>query len=69
MYAVQHHDELPASLDVLGVPLPVDPFTGKPFSFLLDGQTARLRGGALKGMVKPSRSGPCYEISVKKPGQ
>jgi hypothetical protein len=34
--------KLPEKLDGLGVPLPADPFTGKPFGYALDGTTAKL---------------------------
>ena len=49
-YAAVHDGKLPASLDdVTEVPLPVNPFTGKPFEYRLEGKTAVLEatsGGA-----------------------
>ncbi|HUT95693.1 MAG TPA: hypothetical protein VMY37_39930 [Thermoguttaceae bacterium] len=42
-YAAVHGGKLPASLDdVTEVPLPVNPFTGKPFEYRLEGKTAVL---------------------------
>jgi len=60
-----HHGKLPSALEEVDVPLPVDPFTGKPFSFALDGKMARLCAAAARGMEKPSPAGACYEITIK----
>ncbi|MFO0844263.1 MAG: hypothetical protein U0797_18015 [Gemmataceae bacterium] len=46
LYAAAHDGKLPARLSDCGVPLPADPFTGKPFRYELDGNSAHLRGGA-----------------------
>jgi hypothetical protein len=43
LYAADHEGALPASLEaVTEVPVPVDPATGKPFAYKLDGSTATL---------------------------
>jgi hypothetical protein len=44
LYAAAHAGKLPAQLSDCGVPLPADPFTGKPFRYQVDGATAHLRG-------------------------
>jgi len=47
LYAAEHQGALPAKLTETPVPLPDDPFTGKPFRYELNGTTAHLRGSAL----------------------
>jgi hypothetical protein len=44
LYAAEHKGSLPAKLSDFSVPLPDDPFTGKPFRYELIGGTAQLRG-------------------------
>jgi hypothetical protein len=44
MYAAEHGGALPAKLADIAVPLPVDPFTGKPFGYEVVGGTVHLRG-------------------------
>ncbi|AMV24730.1 hypothetical protein VT84_10065 [Gemmata sp. SH-PL17] len=62
MFAAAHDGKLPNKLDDAGVPLPVDPFTGKPFAYVLEGGVAKLRGSA------PKRDGHAlsYEVIVQK---
>ena len=36
MYAASHASKLPEKLSDAGVPLPADPFTGKPFTYTLN---------------------------------
>jgi hypothetical protein len=55
LHAAAHDRKLPEKLGDVGVPLPSDPFTGKPFDYQLDGPTARLRAGVLR-----------YEITIRK---
>ena len=55
LYAALHDDTLPAKLADVAVPLPVDPFTGKPFRYELVGNTAHLRGTPPVGNGKGSR--------------
>lgn len=55
MFAAAHGGKLPEKLDGIGVPLPADPFTGKPFGYTHDGTTAKL-----------TTTGARYEVSVKK---
>jgi hypothetical protein len=42
--AARNGGKLPASLSDLSVPIPMDPVTGKPFAYKLDGMTALLEG-------------------------
>ena len=44
MFAATHGGALPASLAEVGVPLPVDPLTGKAFAYSADGGAAKLAG-------------------------
>lgn len=44
LYAAGHEGRLPPKLADVPVPLPPDPFTGKPFVYKADGDTAHLRG-------------------------
>jgi hypothetical protein len=44
LYAAAHDGKLPEKLADCPVPLPDDPFTGKPFPYKVEGNTARLQG-------------------------
>ena len=55
LYAAGHEGALPASLSEVPVPLPDDPFTGKPFRYEVIGNTAHLRGTPAPGRGKRSR--------------
>jgi hypothetical protein len=44
LYAAQHDGSLPAKLSDISVPVPDDPFTGKPFRYELSGTTGHVRG-------------------------
>lgn len=48
MYAATHAGKLPAKPGDVDVPLPSDPFTGKPFAFELSGATVRLHSESPK---------------------
>jgi hypothetical protein len=65
MYAAEHAGNLPANLDQISVPLPVDPFSGKPFLYKREGKTVHLRGGPPKGMEKVSVFNVHYEITFQ----
>jgi hypothetical protein len=49
MHAAEHNGQLPATLAEVAVPLPDDPFTGKPFGYESDGATAKVKGGSIPG--------------------
>jgi hypothetical protein len=66
LYAAAHGGNLPATLAEVPVPLPVDPFTGQPFRYQLDGATAHLRGTPPPGGEKAPHLNLHYEVTVQK---
>jgi hypothetical protein len=66
MYAAEHDGKLPAKLSDLPVPVPDDPFTGKPFRYEVDGATAHLRGSPPRGQEKVPAANVHYEITISK---
>jgi hypothetical protein len=66
LYAAAHAGKLPAKLADVAVPLPDDPFTGKPFRYRLDGTTAHLRGTAPKNQKNNEAYNIHYEIVIRK---
>jgi hypothetical protein len=63
LYAAAHDGRPPAALADVTVPLPPDPFTGKPFGYLVGEATGHLRGQA-----KDPAFNIRYEITIRKPG-
>jgi hypothetical protein len=59
MYAAEHDGKLPAKLDDIRLPLPVDPATGKSFTYKVEGETAQLHGAPLGIQVR-------YEVKIGK---
>jgi hypothetical protein len=68
IYAVEHQGQLPTKLGDITVPLPVDPFTGKPFRYSLEGAAAHLRGSPPPGRDNEAIFNLHYEITIRKPG-
>jgi hypothetical protein len=66
LHAAQHNGKLPAKLADVTVPLPVDPFTGKPFRYEVVGNTAHLRGTPPSGMEKVPAFNIHYEVILQK---
>ncbi|MCI0700173.1 MAG: hypothetical protein L0241_03700, partial [Planctomycetia bacterium] len=66
MYAAAHDGKFPEKLTDIDVPLPVDPFTGKPFRYELKGEVAHLRGTPPKGSEKIAAFNLHYEITIRK---
>jgi hypothetical protein len=66
MYAAENDGKWPARLADVKVPLPVDPFTGKPFIYKLDGQTAVIQGTPPKGEEKNGGYNVRYEVTIRK---
>jgi hypothetical protein len=60
MYAAAHEGRWPAKLADLPVPVPDDPFTGKPFGYQVEGATAHLHGTPPKAEEK----NPAYRIHL-----
>ncbi|HEV3384496.1 MAG TPA: hypothetical protein VG097_06750, partial [Gemmata sp.] len=67
LYGAEHKGQLPEKLKDITVPLPDDPYTGKPFRYTLEGATAHLRGTPPLGFEKNPAFNIHYEITIKKP--
>jgi hypothetical protein len=65
LYAADHRGQLPEKLSDITVPLPVDPFTGKPFRYTLEGVTAHLRGNPPVGAENDPAANIHYELTIK----
>ena len=66
LHAAEQNGVLPAKLSDIAVPLPVDPFTGKPFRYELAGDTAHLRGTPPPGQENVPVFNIHYEVIVQK---
>ncbi len=66
LYAAEHDGALPANLSEISLPLPDDPFTGKPFRYEVAGNTAHLRGTPPAGMEKDPSYHVHYEVILRK---
>jgi hypothetical protein len=66
LYAAEHDGKLPAKLSEITVPLPDDPFTGKPFHYEVTGTTAHLRGTPPRGEEKAAAFNIHYEVTIQK---
>lgn len=66
LYAADHDGKLPEKLSDCPVPLPDDPFTGKPFRYRKDGASAHLLNTPPKGMEKVAALNLHYEITIQK---
>lgn len=65
MYVAENDGKLPRSLqEITQVPIPVDPMTGKDFSYRMEDGSAILEGPAPKG--QSPKDGFRYEITVRK---
>ena len=66
LYAAEHDGALPAKLSDVAVPLPDDPFTGKPFRYEVTGNTAHLRGTPPSAEAKNPSFNLHYEVTLQK---
>jgi hypothetical protein len=66
IYAAAHNGTLPAKLCDFPVPLPDDPFTGKPFRYEVVGNTAHIRGTPPSGEEKNPGFNIRYEITLQR---
>jgi hypothetical protein len=66
LYAAGHEGAWPAGLSAVPVPLPDDPFTGKPFRYEVIGETAHLRGSPPPGMENDPAYRVHYEVTLQK---
>ncbi len=66
LYAADHNGTFPAKLTEIPVPLPDDPFTGKPFRYEVNGTTAHLRGSPAASMETDPGYKVHYEVTLQK---
>jgi len=66
IYAAEHDGKLPASLNDSAVPLPVDPFTGQPFRYSVDGNLAEVRGCPPRAEANNAAYNARYVINIRK---
>jgi hypothetical protein len=66
LFAAEHEGKLPAHLSDVKVPLPSDPFTGKPFSYKVDGAVAVLKGTPPRGEEANAIYNVRFEVTIKK---
>ena len=65
-YAADHEGKLPAKLEDIALPLPVDPFTGKAFLYEVSGPTAIIKGSPSKGDELNPAFNLRYVVTIKK---
>ena len=65
-HAADNGGKLPAALDQVKLPLPVDPVTGKPFAYEVKEGKAVLRGTPPAGQEKNASYNRVYEITIRK---
>jgi hypothetical protein len=66
LYAAEHKGSLPAKLSDFSVPLPDDPFTGKPFRYEISGNTAHFRGSPPLSERNNANYNLHYEVTLQK---
>jgi hypothetical protein len=66
LHAAEQKGALPTKLSDVAVPLPVDPFTGKPFRYEFAGNTAHLRGTPPPGQENIPAFNIHYEVTMEK---
>jgi hypothetical protein len=66
LYAAEHDGQLPQTLAEVSVPLPDDPFTGKPFRYSVERGIAHLRGSPPPGMEKDPNFNIHYVLTIQK---
>jgi hypothetical protein len=66
LYAAENDGKLPVQLSDVKVPLPVDPVTGKPFIYKVEGATATLKGTPPRGEEANPVYNVRYEVTIKK---
>jgi hypothetical protein len=66
LYAADHDGRLPPTLADVAVPLPPDPFTGKPFPYTVEGAAAHLRGRPPPGLETAANFNIHFVVTVRK---
>jgi hypothetical protein len=62
--AAKNGGKLPAGLSEVGVPVPIDPVSGKPFEYRVEGLTAVLSGK--EAITGSGQTHDRYEIRLRK---
>jgi len=65
-YAAEHGCKPPAKQSDISVPLPIDPVTGKPFDYTLDGATAHIRRSSIQAAETDRESNVHYAVTFRK---
>jgi hypothetical protein len=63
LYAAGHDGKPAGRAADLGVPLPLDPVTGKPFDYSADGMTAEIRSDSRAEKGKRPGGGVHYSVT------
>ena len=66
LHAAEHDGTFPAVPSEMTVPLPDDPFTGKPFRYEMKDGTVQIRGAAPAGEKQNPAFNVRYEVTAKK---
>jgi hypothetical protein len=66
LYAADHNGALPANLSECSVPLPDDPFSGKPFRYERHGTTAHVSGSPPVAEQNNAKFNVHYELTLQK---
>jgi hypothetical protein len=66
LYAAEHEGALPAKLSEISVPLSADPFTGKPFSYEVEGGSAYLHGSSAAGEEQVPAYNIRYQVTLRR---
>jgi hypothetical protein len=66
LHAADHDGKLPASLEDVTVPLPINPFSGRAFNYILERETAILLSTPPKGQEKNKVYNFRYEVKIRK---
>jgi hypothetical protein len=66
IHAAENDGKLPAKLSDVKLPLPMDPITGKPFLYQLNGDRATLRGTPPAGRENQAGYDVRYEVMIAK---
>ncbi len=66
LHAAENDGTLPTKLSEISLPLPLDPFTGKPFRYEAAGNTAHLRGTPPPGMEEDASYNVHYEVIIRR---
>jgi hypothetical protein len=64
-FAAANGGRLPGTLDEVGLPLPTDPFTGRPFRYELVNGVGTVRGMPLPGRENDATLNRMYEVTVR----